>query len=290
MIRNLTAITLGMTLVASATMMSFSDASRDTYHAYLTGKQKSTKSYRNFANGRSYKVQNRVQRNERHTKGSNPTRNLRFSQSDTRNTYSRKDTASNLKLRPSTNPQRTAWQSPLKREAITVGNLDGQRLLLRTYVNDTFSVQIPLDWKNSEADNHTFTNRSGDMTARVTRINGDSCSNPSAFKTCAIAIAKTQNERAIPGYGKILTASKVVRQYQSTDAFLNRPDLTTPTYTESFSASFPSKGQTLITRYIVRDLDGGVYAIELQSSLAKAAAHIGIAKRVFDSFRIYPTN
>ena len=221
MIRNFTAITLGIALLASATMISFSNASRDTYHAYLTGKQKSVKSYRNFAHGRSHKAQTQVKRGERHAKGNNPTQNLRYSQINTRNTYSRRDKASSLKLRPSTNPQRTAWQSPLQRDAITVGNLAGQKVLMRTYVNNTFSVQLPLDWKNSEEALHTFTNRVGDMTATITRLNTGSCASPNAFGSCAIAISKTQNEKAIGGFGKLLTASQVGRQNQVRDTVIN---------------------------------------------------------------------
>lgn len=284
-------ITLALgALFLSAAILLPSFASREAYHAYLTSKQAQDKGIRNFSEGRSVRLKERL-RQKKVQASLNRTayrgRNLRYSQENTRDTYRSKDAKKGLTLRTSTDAVR-GWSSPLHRKAIIAQNIKKQDVIVRTYENDAFSVQVPKGWNNSADEAHTFSNIANDLVINIKKVPSSTCERLEGFDTCAIAISRNENRKAISGSGELLSSSRVVRQSQKSDTFLNRPDLRTNTFTESFSAYVPGSGEQLINRYFVADQDNGVYLLEITSSVQNAKSNVKISKTIFDSFRIYP--
>lgn len=286
------ALILGLTLLSAGSVLLQSFASRDAYHAYLISKQASDKGFRTFSEGRTVRLKERLRQikaEARTARGTYRGQNLRYSQENTRSVYRLSDSNPNLKIRTSTDAIRSSgWNAPLRRQAVVASNIKDQDVLMETYENETFSIQIPKAWQNSEEDSHTFKNTENDFVVNIKKLPASSCSNIQGFGACAIALSRTENKKAVTGAGGLLPSSRVVRQSQTSDTFLNRPDLRTSTFTESFAAYVPSVGDQLINRYFVSDLDGGVYVIETTSSVYLAKDNIKVSKKIFDSFRIYP--
>ncbi len=278
------ALILGVSLL-SGTILSISFASREAYHAYLLSHNT------RFSEGRTSQLKQALQ--QKRTKNSlektkAQVQNLRYSQQNTRNTYVRFSNNKNLKTRVSTNAVRYSKSSPLHRKAIIAYPIKNQNVAVQTYENDAFSLQIPVGWTNSTENSHIFTNPKNDFVISIKRITANTCSEITGFDACAISISKNENRLGLSGPGSLLPASRIVRQSSISDTFLNRSDLWTRTFTESFSAYVPQHGDQLINRYFVEDLDHGVYLIQTTSSVYFAKDNIKVSKKVFDSFRIYP--
>jgi len=275
----------------SGSILSMSFASREAYHAYLISKQNSDKTYQRFSEGRTNQIKKILQR-KRAASATNKSRariqNLRYSQENTRDTYSKASSNKNLKARPSSNAIRYSWSSALHRKAVIAHPIKDQKINVQTYANEAFSLQIPTGWKNTTTDSHTFRNPENDFVISIKKLPANTCSEVSGFDACAISISKNENRLDLPGSGSLLASSRIVRQSSLSDTFLGKPNLWTRTFTESFSAYVPQSGDQLINRYYVEDLDYGVYLIETTSSVYKAKDNIKISKKVFDSFRIYP--
>ena len=112
------------------------------------------------------------------------------------------------------------------------------------------------------------------------------CKEIKGFTACAISLSKNENRKAVDGQGKLLTTSRIIRRSTLSDTVLNIPEIMTPVYTESFSAQYIGK-EKYVSRYFVKDLDGGVYLIEVVSQVRDARKNIESSKQIFDSFRIY---
>ncbi len=284
---------LGMVLIGGS-ILTISFASRDAYHAYITGKQMSDGRFRTFSEGRAAKVKEvLLRKREKRTgiyRGRIRTQNLRYSQKNTRDTYRRAKKVMKTTVRPSTRTIRNGgWHSPLHRNAITAKNIRNKRVLVRTYENEAFSIQIPIGWTASTNNKHQFTNPNNDFVISVKKFPANTCNTEQGFMSCAINLGLNENEMAISGSGRLIPSSTVIRQSQLRDIFLNQLGIKGPTYTESFAAHVPVKGDQLFNRYFVRDIDGGVYLIETKSSVRYAQDSIAASKIIFDSFRIYPT-
>ncbi len=286
------AFILGITIL-SGSILTISFASRNAYHSYLISKQHSNKSYRNFSTGRSTQVQKSLAQKRakklRYRVRINRSKNLRYTQSNTRNTYSNRNKQTNLRLRPSTGAlSSNGWNNPLHREAIVARNIDGQSVNVQTYENKTFSVQLPLGWTPDE--NHVFRNEDHSFLVRVKRFNTDTCNDIQGFASCAITLGKNENRIAVEGRGTLTASSKIVRQSHKSDTILNQPEIQTRTFTESFASYEKGFGEVFINRYFVKDLDGGVYLIETKAPLWFTDESVAASKAIFDSFRIYPRN
>lgn len=283
---------LGMVLIGGS-ILTISFASRDAYHSYLTGKQMSDGSYRNFSEGRTSKIKEALLRKRAKRgiarRGVNRSRNLRYSQENTRDTYSRAKVVEATTVRPSTRSIRNGWHAPLRRATVTAKNIGTKRVMVRTYKNEAFSVQIPLGWESSTENKHVFTNPHNDFVISIKKFADNTCNSERGFRSCAINLGLNENQAAVAGSGKLNPSSRVVRQSQITDIFLNQPNIKAATYTESFAAYVSSTGDQLYNRYFAQDINGGVYLIEIKSSIRYAKDSIAASKIIFDSFRIYPT-
>lgn len=278
------AFVLGL-IFLSGVVVPFSLASRDAYHAYLTS-QKNLKSFRYFTDGYS-KFSRVTQVTDSNTKGVKAVRNLRFPVSGKRYLYSggRPREESIGTFRPSTQATRTQWQNKLERRTANVQTIF-EDFEFETYENEAFSLQLPEGWFNLEEKTHFFTNLEKDFTVSIKKFENSPCETIEGFTACAIALSKNENREAVEGEGKLLTTSRIIRQSRSSDTVLNELNIRTATYTENFNANF-QEGEKHVSRYFVRDLDGGVYLIETITTPQKARKYVGVSKQIFDSFRIY---
>ncbi len=283
--------------VLSAAMIPFSAASRNAYHAYITS-QENYKKYRYYTNrlgDRKRRFQNRVERkNQQEARQLHLRRDSRANQQN-RNVYVEATRGIDLDrtrrpLRTFTTSLRAPWRQPLNRTGIVseVSTLPSPLVkAFETYRNDAFSLEIPVAARPTADNNHLFTAFDGELSIRIEKFENN-CSGTYGFQGCATQIAKGQNYAVIKGDGKLLSLDRVKRNYTKSDTVLDVPNRQTPVYTEQFSALFPDGVEYTLSRYIVKDYDGeGVYFIEVKIPREKARNYVGVAKRLFDSFRIY---
>ena len=296
--KNLIILAVGLGLIGAG-VITTSNASRDAYHAYLNSED-GPRNERYFVDhyGSSPEgFQKRAPRVEGRNrfKYVRSIRNLRYSQSNTRYSYSRREKAQ-VPASPKS-PTRSIsrsiepWQKPLNRtRKATIANFSGgQKVLLNTYENDRFSIQLPNGWEAVQEGGHVFTQRNSDFRLRVKRFQEGTCGTR-GFMGCAIALGVSENEsQAIKGDGKILISSTIKRLSQKNDTVLNKINISTQTYNEQFNAVLPNVDkEKTVSRYFVQDQDGGVFLIEAVSNYQNAGKYIEATKRIFDSFRVYP--
>lgn len=280
------ALVIGITLVG-ASIIPFSEASRDAYHNYL---YKTGENENRFAEGRT-RI-NTVKRYGSQTQqGVNYYRNYRGSRDafERSNAIRRDDqvTRSNRPLRPSTFRWAPKSGQPLSRGSLLVRNVQNQNIPFYTYENEEFSLQIPKGWTNSSEDTHTFTNENGDYTVSIKKFSNKACSTSENFTGCAVKLSKSENNLAVPGDGKLVITSRIVRQAYNTDTILDTPGVYTKVYTESFTANGLSASEKYINRYYAQDTDGEVFLIETETTPKLSGKYLSISNTIFDSFRIY---
>ncbi|MCF7831145.1 hypothetical protein K9M41_04105 [Candidatus Gracilibacteria bacterium] len=291
--KKLLSIGLGLALIASA-VIPFSDASRDAYHTYLyrqkleRQKKVPTSIYkvRPFSANKGTLRRTLIStEKDSRRRGTNTTRNLRYSLHDTRNAFSQggslaEEAYTNRPLR--TMGERTlAWKANLRRRGpVSPKVIQNAVEDFETFENDTFSVEIPKTW-NPTGENHFFTSKRSDFTISIKRVE-NKCLD--GFAACAIALSKNENYRTASD--KIITTSPITRQTHFSDTVLGN-GVQTRTFTESFSGQVGDK-ESYIMRNFVADLEGGIYIIETQTSVRNAPQFIGVTKKIFDSFRIFP--
>ncbi len=289
----LLSIGLGLALVVSA-VIPFTDASRDTYHTYLyrqkleRQKKVPTSIYkvRTFTQRKGTVRRSLIstQKNSRR-RGVNTSRNLRYSLHDTRNAFSEGgslEAEANLR-RPlrATGDRTLAWKSNLNKvEAISFQKIQDAVEVFETFENDSFSVQIPKSWNLSGDEGHFFTSNYSDFTVSIKRAES-SCM--SGFMACAITLSRNENYKT--SRDKIIITPPITRQTHFSDTILGE-NIQTKTYTESFVGTEEGT-ERYINRYIVADLEGGMYIIETKTSVRNASRFIGVSKKIFDSFRIF---
>jgi len=103
------------------------------------------------------------------------------------------------------------------------------------------------------------------------------------FTACAIALSRNENYKT--SRDKMIITRPVTRQTHFSDTVLGE-NIQTKTYTESFVGNEGGK-EWYINRYLVADLEGGMYIIETKTSVKNASRFIGVSKKIFDSFRIF---
>jgi hypothetical protein len=286
----------GLALLVAA-IVPFTNASRDAYHTYLyqqtrrrTPQDTPGYPYRPFSEriGTTKRLLQPVSTSNR--PGKIRIRNLRYSQPKTRNAYSKPSSIENQRayqrpLRPSTRRLALPWRERMqKRGTVIFKKIQDAVEEFETYENSTFSIQVPKNWFPSAGQPHFFRSRESDFTISITKIE-DACENVS-FTTCAIALSKDRNSET-PMH-KIINVSAISRQAQYSDTVLDQPNIQTRTFTESFSGQIRDE-QKYITRYFVATPEGGVYLIETETSLRNAPRYIGVSKKIFDSFRLFPS-
>lgn len=271
----------------SGMVVPFSMASRDAYHAYLTS-QKNLKSSRYFTdrqgNLNRFSQVNLVS----NRKGIKPVRNLRFPAGSKRYLYSRspRTISENRTLRPSTQSIGSQWKNKLERTISIAPVVLKNNFEFETYENEAFSIQLPKGWSDLESPLHFFVSPEGDFTISIKKFENNPCESKEGFTACAIDLAKNENREAVEGDGKLLNTSRIIRQSHNSDTILNQLKIKTSTYTENFNANFQGTEKHL-SRYFVRDLEGGVYLVETITTPNKARKYLGVSKQIFDSFRIY---
>lgn len=293
--KKLFASVFGLALLATA-IVPFTNASRDAYHNYLykQAREKTTRyvspyPLRTFSQRRGTTRQLLQRETTPNRRGEMPIRNLRYSQTNTRDTYTKAsslDERESLRLpfRPSTDRLALPWQERMqKRGAVVFEQIKDAVEAFETYENSTFSIQVPEGWFPSAGQPHFFRSRQADFTISIEKLE-DACENVS-FTTCAIALSTDMNHKN-PAE-KIINVSAISRQAQYTDTILDQPNVQTRTFTESFAGQI-LEDQKYISRYFVAGPEGSAYVIETKTSLRNASRFIGVSKKIFDSFRIFP--
>ena len=265
------------------------DASRLQYHYYFIEQQKKRehiteeepeKNVRSFSERiRPYNLARRKPETKKepnlNTFATVP--NLRYSQKNTRTTYTETNVEQVLRAR---RPNTLRWKNEVKRATTRHRNTGGDIRAMETYENDHFSIQVPLSWEPIEGVSHLFKSKKNkDFTISVEKVT-DNCDAVS-FTTCAIALSKTRNSGE--GY---LVISKINREGRKSYTVLSS-DLMTPTFTESFFVTKTGQNETFINRFFVEDRNGGVFLVETKTAAYRAFDFIGTSKRVFDSFRFF---
>lgn len=176
------------------------------------------------------------------------------------------------------------WRQPLQRTShVIFPEVDFSIGVdyLRTYENDTFSLQVPEGWEASVKDEHLFTNPYYDMMLQIKRFDVP-CSNQT-FLQCSINLSKDRSNR-FEG-GRLIHLSSVNRQHQFRNT-IRDSRVQTETLTEGFKTLVEGK-EVYMSRYFVSDLEGNVYLIEARFPFQNGARYLPLIKRVYDSFRIY---
>lgn len=272
-------LSFGLVFLGS-TFMFGAEASREAYHSYLTNTSstKSQQYYRTRSGDVRWFLRDQKSRTG---KGKNPTKNLRYSQVNKRDMYSRSRSTSSKKARHSTGRVTRMWNKKVMPSIVSLKNLNNAVSVFNTFENEAFSIQLPKGWDASFDNAHFFTQSNSDFTVSIKKVG---VCNAISFTACAIALSKSENHNT--ANDKIAIGSRIQRLTQSSDTILNNTNVQTNTLTESFVGYVKGESQ-FISRYFVEDVDGGVYIIETQTGFRNAKNYIGVSKVIFDSFRIY---
>ena len=300
---------LGLALL-TASMIPFTSASRNAYHAYITSQQ-NREDYRRFAEGRrtaertvrptttrnyatfqgaTSKNQARYQRNSR-TNFSTPRGISRVSDINTTYVEATSRTAVDSRIRPfATRAGVAPWRSELRNTGRGVRMVTNPMALksyeFSTFENDAFSVQLPVGAQAKADDAHAFI--FNDLDIRIKKFATGTCDNSFGFRGCATNITKAENAALVGGKGRLISLDRVVRQTYQSDTVLGALNQPTDVYTEEFTTEFTDGKEYTLYRYATLDTDGGVYYIEVRVPRADAPEYVGVANKIFDSFRIYP--
>ena len=288
------ALVLGFVLIG-ASVISFTNASRDAYHQYMYQQRRQTthapvvhqRPTRNFSRRMGAYSRSRVYRRDTESYGINPSQNTRYPQDDIRN----RDALSKAQILRTTNntvarPSSDRFMGRTHMNDHRMGRITFKQTVdaldkFITYENEKFSMKIPFGWRATNEDAHAFVHPRSDYTVTVKHID-DVCTD-TGFQACAITLSKDLNHKN-PAE-KIAIMGSIERQSHFYGTVLNEP-LQTRTYTESFPALIGGK-DVYIARNFVADLEGGMYIIETRTGLMNAASFVGVSKKVFDSFQVY---
>lgn len=288
------AFVLGFALIG-ASVISFTNASRDAYHLYMYQQRRQTTHapvvhqypQRTFSRRMGAYSRSRVYRRDTESFGVNPSQNMRYPQDDIRNrgALSKSQimrTTNNTVTRPSSDRFMGRTQANAHRKGrITLKPTMDALDKFSTYENEKFSLKVPFGWRASNENAHLFTHPRSDYTIEIKHVE-DICSD-TGFQACVITLSKDLNHKN-PAE-KIAITGSIERRSHFYGTVLHEP-LQTRTYTESFPALVEGK-DLYIARHFVADLDGGVYIVEARTAFKNAASFIGVSKKVFDSFQVF---
>ena len=295
-------LVLGLAFI-TASVIPFSAASRNAYHAYITS-QGNDEEYRRFAESRRVGsvTSNRAVSNTAQSSQSSVLRNIpaRY-QRNSRVNYS--EPAGNTiyleagsrdengtVIRPfATRAGIAPWRANLNRTGLTsrVMNVPLSNTMMNfdTFENDAFSVQLPVGAVAKANDAHAF--EAGNLDIRIKKYEANTCSNAFGFKGCATNIMRSENTLLVGGKGRLIPIDRTVRNIYKSDSVLGVVNVQTDIYTEKFVTEFTDGNQYTLYRYAVQDVDGGVYFMEIKIPRSAAGNYIAAVDTIFDSFRIY---
>lgn len=280
-------LALGLAFIGVA-IQPLTEASRDAYHVYLMSQSdsKRTTYYRTQSRNIGTTTTEKKAKKYATTRGSaRAYRNTRASQ-QSYYLKAKRSVVDNRAIRTFTTTSRAPWKNN-KQPSLVKKTAQLSQFKYVTHRNDAFSLQLPTGYMVDEEVIHAY-NFNEELEIRVKKFDKSVCELSYGFTQCAINLSKSENHAAIAGAGKITAAGSIVRRSKKSDTVLNSLGVQTDTYTEQFSAYFLDDEVYTLSRYMARDEDGGVYLIEIKVLQDKAQQYLGLDKKVFDSFRIYP--
>lgn len=298
---------LGLFFLGGA-VVSFSEASRDAYHAYLYQQAKVRRVAGQYQRDDAYQrpIRHFAERQgdfNRATVGQKTSDknvgtaqllpNYRYPTYGKRNFYSPRNAAEHEDVvqhavRGSTN-RMGPFQYKRSTRLPMIQFKNTQKEVARdlaTFTNNTFSLQIPasFDEKNMEAEKIVFASTDEQVRLEVRHVE-EGCTNVS-FDTCAVALSKDMNHKTLDAKSpaeKINVTHQVVRQ--SGQGGVAADGSMTNTFMEGFGGQI--KNQDLyFSRFFVEGLAGDVYVLEVQAPRTKMYKYLETIKKIFDSFRI----
>lgn len=287
-------IGLGFAFMAGS-LIPFSGASRDAYHAYLylraredreAMRRVSTSPFRPYTGGSERASDPRRMERGSNERGASQSRNVIHSLRQRANEYSENPSLPVVpsEARRSSDRSYSAFHTSLNRRGVlSFRNVNDAVQTFETYENQEFSIQIPEGWFPSPSDSHSFRSRLSDFTISLKKVE-KACSSVS-FTSCAITLSKNENYKN-PAE-KIINTSTVERASYFADTVLNE-NIQTNVMTESFVGKFADE-EKFISRAFIAGIDGSVYILETRTDPRNASRFIGVTKKVFDSFRVYAT-
>lgn len=276
------ALTIGLSLLGSALIIPFSNASREAYHSYISQKVKRDGSYRHSTDykGRyDRQLNNRTfVRKNRNFLGRSYSNSL-LPKVGKRNLYQSKSNNPNLRLRTTTNRLFGSKYTNTGSHRLAIStNLNlAKEFNYETYSNELFSLEIPTE-STTEAINNEL-NLVIPMSSMEISVKKLSQKCNKRFNLCARSIAMTL-DRAEDLYRN----SKSALQFQKTDSILGEMVLDKGKYVEGFIATKEGKN-SFVARFIVEGKDGDMFLIETNSNLKDINTMVYIAKNLFQSFR-----
>lgn len=268
-------LVIGLALVVGA-VVSFSEASRDAYHAYLNGYSR----FNTYQGGDAWsKVPNLTERNgvyyrisdahqefypeelsipipEKYEYGyaGEEGSSLDAARKTRVGNYYGYYDAEALPYRPSTDRVIGLGGDyevrSTRRAAVNFYQTAGVKQALKNYETEEFSLQMPVALTNSEEAANVFTSPDTSMVASITKYDDETCHKSLSFTFCAAQLSDNENEQA-----DLYVTSRINRSFHNSDTILNSLNVQTPTYQESFTAQLPYDGaEKYITRFYAQDL------------------------------------
>ncbi|NCP67086.1 hypothetical protein GW756_03535 [bacterium] len=303
--KNSIVFTLGLALI-TASIVPFSSASRNAYHAYITS-QANKDDYRHFSERQRYSestatttsrsnsesttdVSARYQRNSRENY-SQPSGATRVSATSTTYVEANSRLEADHHIRPFSIRSGVApWKQTLVNTGVSsrvmTKTSDAEMFTFETYENDAFSLELPVGAVAKLDDKHGFVVENMDI--RIKRFEDGTCSDAFGFMGCATNITQSENTMLVGGKGRLIPLERVVRQLYKSDTVLDMVNVQSEVYTEELTAEFTDGAQYTLYRYAVKDIDGGVYFIEVKIPRRVASKYVLAVGQMFDSFRVYP--
>lgn len=275
------ALTIGLSLLGSALIIPFSNASREAYHSYISQKVRESGRYRHSTDYkgqyRPMKLSNRLFVNEStNVAGRNYRKSLL--PKNKRNIYSSHSSNRNLTLRTSTNRITRSIANNSHRISIsTNGMLDTAHFLFKNYTNESFSLEIP-ETSILNNENNVAEVKIPKSSIKLTVKKLDSTC-PKNFLLCAKAVSRTLDREY-----SIYRTSKTVQQYQKTDAILGSVGLDSKKYVEGFVGETMGN-LSFVARFITKGENGELFLIKASSNLKDIDKTVVFAKKAFETFR-----
>ncbi len=293
-------LVIGLALVVGA-VVSFSEASRDAYHAYLNGYSR----FNTYRGGDAWsKVPNLTERNGVYYRISDSHQEFYPEEldidipekyeygyagesMDAARRVGNKYSSEELPYRPSTDRVIGLGGDykvrNVRRSQINFYQTSGVTHSLKNYETEDYSLQLPVGWIASEEAANVFTSPNSSMVVSITKYDNETCHKSLSFTFCAAQLSDNESETA-----DLYVTSRINRSFHDSDTILNELNVQTPTYQESFSAQLPYDGEEkYVTRFYAQDLvDGGVYMIQTVTDMKEAASFVDTFKEIQDSFRI----
>lgn len=289
-------LSIGFSLFGAGLIMPFSEASRDAYHVYMNADE-NFYDYRHFTEGQATDNSLRTEGESQRAKISEYKQARRYRGSrENFFTGNRSITDDTRMLRHSTDRIAPNTKRTIRTHAQSTVNLTARAVAqvqasLYTFENDKFSLLLPVGWTLADetADIHVYENVNSSFSLRVKHFMPETCGTSAGFMSCGIRLSRAENYLAVGSAGKLEIVSKIVRDSRTDSTILNQIGVMTNTYTEQFTALFPFFGEKTVARYFVAAPDGGIFMVEASAAYRESGIYTEVTKRVFDSFRIYPT-